>query len=209
MRKLLKPLLAAMILTTAMAMPAEAKRRGFGFVRMPTGETIVKVKDLPDTEVLRREDGKYIDLGYYFKATGGEWVGYVGSDSQYIKLDESQLKTLLALGGVSKLPPVPSRPASSAAGAGFTWIFVAIGALVILFKIFNTVMGVVRGGRRVVNSIRGSKPAAEVQFSPSASIDDRIAQAAAAYQSAATAQPAFGAARSSFGQAQAGSFGRR
>jgi hypothetical protein len=88
MRTSFKLALSAVMLATVFAAPADAKRRGgFGFFRMPSGEAVVLVKDLPNKPELRRDDGKYVDLGYHFTRTGGEWVGYVGSSTQYLALE--------------------------------------------------------------------------------------------------------------------------
>lgn len=76
-------------------------------------ETIVKVVDLPDIPPLQSEDGRYIDLGYKFNPTGGDWVGYIGSDDKYIRLDPKTLQAMLAIAGLKKAPPVPDRPAGS------------------------------------------------------------------------------------------------
>jgi hypothetical protein len=112
---------------------AEAKRFRLP-VRIPTGETVVMVRQLPDIEALHRTDGKYVDLGYHFTTTGGEWVGYVGSSDSYVPLDEAKLQALMSLSGLSKLPPVPARPAGSALGGGFYMLMLGVGAVVLLGK---------------------------------------------------------------------------
>jgi hypothetical protein len=136
---------------------AEAKRLRLP-IRIPTGETVVLVKDLPDIEALHRTDGKYVDLGYHFKTTGGEWVGYVGSSESYVPLDEAKLEALMTISGLGKLPPAPERPAGSAFGGGLYMLLLGVGALVLLGKALSFmkrgagsvlgVAGAVASGRR-------------------------------------------------------------
>jgi hypothetical protein len=90
---------------------------------IPTGETVIKVLDLPDIEMLHRKDGGYVDLGYHFSFLyGGQWVGYVGSSRKYVELDKDALEVLLLVGGVKELPPVPSRPSWSMFMTGFFYV---------------------------------------------------------------------------------------
>ena len=217
-------LVATLVLAATLAQPAEARRRGFGFFSIPSGETVVKVLDLPDTASLKRTDGAYVDLGYKFNTVGGEWVGYVGSSTTYLKLSETEIKMLLALGGKSSLPPVPARPAGSKAGSGFTIILVGLGILAILFKIFKSVIGLGSRATRAVKSA-GSMVAGEQQahqsFAMNAAmnaeiadrLDQRIAQAAASYSQGPSptqsASPYRAMPTQSFGQAPAPSFGKR
>jgi hypothetical protein len=119
----------------------------------------------------------------------------------------------MALGGLSKLPPEPKRPTSSAIGSGFTWLLVGIGVLAILFRIFKGMRMMVGGANRAVSALRERAEAPNASAF-NASIDDRIAQAAAAYNSGAATQPggfqsSYSAPRPSFGQASAPSFGKR
>jgi hypothetical protein len=112
-------------------------RRGFRFFSIPTGETIVMVKDLPNIPELRRPDGTYIDLGYHFKPfSKGEWVGYVGSSSSFLNFTETELQLLLKLGRLDKLPPVPQRPPTSELATYFLYFLIAAGAFG-LFKKFT------------------------------------------------------------------------
>ena len=122
---------------------AEARRRGGGFFVIPgiggSSGTIVKVLDLPDIEVLRREDGTYVDLGYLFhRGSGGQWIGYVGSSTSYLEMSETQIEALLLVAGVDKLPPVPERPA-----AGLWWVAILglallVGAAKLITKFART-----------------------------------------------------------------------
>ena len=109
----------ALLTATFLSDSAEARRRGFFLFPIPgTAEQLVKVKDLPDIPALRRKDGKYVDLGYKFnRFYGGEWVGYIDS-KRYLKLNDEQLKILLTLGGLRKLPPVPEKPGFFGSGSG-------------------------------------------------------------------------------------------
>lgn len=126
----------AFILCLLFPAAAEAKRG----IRIPFiggigGESLVKVLDLPNTPVLKLKGGGYIDLGYKFdRFSGGEWVGYVGSSSRYKKLNESQLKMLLRIAGVSELPPVPER---SFFGSAITWLLLIVGVGIIGMRVLG------------------------------------------------------------------------
>jgi len=67
MPRILFPAILAIGLFAVAATQAE-ERRGFrvpiGVPGLSGGETIQKVLDLPDVAVLKRSDGKYVDLGY-------------------------------------------------------------------------------------------------------------------------------------------------
>jgi len=118
---------------------AEARRK----LRMPVivplggggGSSLVRVLDLPDIDELRREDGRFVDLGYHFTGPqSGSWVGYVGAD-EFLSLDEEKLATLMRIGGLSELPPVPERPASNSGYVIFA--LVALGLVAKLFKMIG------------------------------------------------------------------------
>ena len=113
---------------------AEARRRGIP-IPIPglRGETLVLVQELPRIPLLQRKDGTYIDLGYKFNSfSGGEWVGYVGSDSEYLTIAEPQLKLILLLAGMTDFPAVPDRPWS---WGGIFWLVVGgIAVISILSK---------------------------------------------------------------------------
>ncbi|MBC8036883.1 MAG: hypothetical protein H7X89_06670 [Rhizobiales bacterium] len=117
------------------------------------GESLVLVKDLPDIEALHRPDGKYVDLGYKFnRLSGGEWVGHIGSTKTYLPLTETQLNMLITIGGLDKLPPVPSRPLSS-------FLFIGLfcfGVLVILLGLVRRLMRFAGGSRTRVSSAANS-----------------------------------------------------
>lgn len=141
-RAFIVQLIAAVLIVTA-ASDAGARRR----IRMPFivgggAESIVKVVDLPDIPILKRKDGKYVDLGYrHFSTGGGEWVGYVGSSGRHLHLTPPMLKGLMVIGGLDKLPPPPKRSAASTAMGSLWWVLLGVGALAIFWK----VLGMVRG----------------------------------------------------------------
>jgi hypothetical protein len=213
-------LVATLVLAATMAQPAEARRRGFGFFSIPSGETVVKVMDLPNVASLKRTDGSFVDLGYKFNTVGGEWVGYVGSNSTYLKLSETEIKMLLLLGGKSGLPPIPDRPAGSKAGSGLTLLLGGLGILAVLFKIFKTVMGLGSKASRALQSV-GQQTVSQQQVDHSTALnaaladrlDQRIAQAAAVYSNGPSPQqystPYSTSGNPSFGKAPAPSFGKR
>lgn len=89
----------------------EARRRGGVPIPIPglRGEVLVKVLDLPRTPDFVR-DGKQINLGYkFYSTTGGEWVGHIGSDREYLSFKPGGLELVLGQAGL-QLPPVPQRP---------------------------------------------------------------------------------------------------
>jgi hypothetical protein len=92
-------LAAAMVV--ASAVPAEA-----GIPIPCTGESIVKVRDIPNAP--RAKNGHRVALGYKFKGCfDGEWVGYIGSRRQYIRLSKRRQLQLIMLAGYKRLPPPP------------------------------------------------------------------------------------------------------
>lgn len=71
---------------------------------------IAKVVDLPDVAEFAREDGSYVDLGWRFVGeTGGEWVGYIGSDADYLTISPDQLTAIMQIAGIASLPEPPTR----------------------------------------------------------------------------------------------------
>ena len=92
---------------------AQARRIRFPIAIPGLGasQTLVKVLTLPRAPEFRRDDGTYIDLGYLWDTDGtGEWVGYIGTGSQYLKLKPDMMPVLLAAANLQTLPPVPERP---------------------------------------------------------------------------------------------------
>lgn len=102
-----------------------------------TGESIVKVLDVPATKGLsipanRDMDIKVIDLGYKFKGClGGEWVGYIGSSRRYLPLTPSALKSLLELAGRKEPPPVPTM-LTHPSGNMANWFWLVMLGLVVV-----------------------------------------------------------------------------
>jgi hypothetical protein len=78
-----------------------------------TNAQIVKVLDLPDVPMLKREDGRYVDLGYKWgTSSDGQWVGYIGSSTSYVPLTKELRATLMMVGALKEMPPAPKRPRS-------------------------------------------------------------------------------------------------
>jgi hypothetical protein len=95
-----------------------------------TGETLVKVLDIPQSETVI---GRRIDLGYKFTGcSGGEWIGYIGSSSSYLPLKPEMLSALLMLAGRDAPPPVPNRLTSG--GYGWFWPLALLLGLFVLLK---------------------------------------------------------------------------
>jgi hypothetical protein len=83
-------------------------------------EALVKVMDLPRVSEFRRGNGTYLDLGYHWKADGtGEWVGHIGSDTEFLVLKPDMFPVLLVAAHLDEFPPVPERPV---APAGMAWL---------------------------------------------------------------------------------------
>ncbi len=112
----------ALMMTVVLPTDADAKRRIRVFGGSTGGSaTIVKVLELPDTAALKHRSGAYIDRGYMWRrGSEGTWIGYLGSDSRYLSLTPEGLEGLLAVAGVSELPPVPEKPKS------YFWVFLLI-----------------------------------------------------------------------------------
>lgn len=172
----MKPFIAALIglmAITALADDAEARRRfklfGGGssarsqdygskrslpiIVPIPGASSgnIVKVRDLPDTPLFQRPDGRYVDLGYRFTSgDAGEWVGYVGSSSKYLPLSESALKGMMMVAGMSELPPPPKRGSS---GGGGLMMLLGIAGLVGFFVVKKIVFGAARTATRATSAV--------------------------------------------------------
>lgn len=131
-------LLVAVILL-ASATQAEA-RRGRGIpIPIPglRGETLIKVLELPRIAMLKRSDGQYVDLGYKFYSwSGGDWIGYIGSESEYLPMTPEKLQVLMVVAGLKELPPIPDRP------WGFSeWLWIGIGGLVLSGVLFKKLAG--------------------------------------------------------------------
>ena len=128
--------LAVIAFLTLMPLEAEARRKVGIPIPIPglRGETIVKVLDLPKIPELRRKDGRFIDLGYKFNSwSGGDWIGYLGSDREFLPLQPEGLQAIMTVANLRELPDVPDRPWGF---AEFLWILIGLviaGGLVVNF----------------------------------------------------------------------------
>ena len=125
----------AFLIVSMLPFDAANAKGGRGRIGLPIpipglrGETLVKVLEMPRIQELRRPDGQYVDLGYKFNSwSGGDWVGYIGSDSEYLTLNPGDLEAMLALAGHAEPPAVPNRPW----GLG-ELLWIGIGLLVLAF----------------------------------------------------------------------------
>lgn len=72
-------------------------------------QPVVKVLDLPDSETLRLNDTTFVDLGWrQTDEKGGEWVGHIGSDTEYVPLNAEQITGMLKEAQLKSLPPPPA-----------------------------------------------------------------------------------------------------
>lgn len=133
-----------------------------------SGHRIVKVLDLPDTPELRREDGIYVDLGYYYhRLWGGEWVGYIGSPKLFVPMEEDTLKALMIAGHIDSIPLVPERPLMFDRVIVYGMILLVLGAS--LFQKFFRGKGTAKSKRP--NTSRKNRDECEVDWD---SVDARI-----------------------------------
>lgn len=165
-------LLSAVGAVALTAGQAEARRMRLPiFIPGVGGDTLVKVKDLPDRAPFISRDGKFIDLGYRFKSYGGgEWIGYIGSSRSYLPLKPGGAEMLAFAAGMTQLPPVPSRPA----GSWLWFVLFVIGALVIARKVFGKIFGRATGGREADAAEAGLKAAAEQRLREDAALAARL-----------------------------------
>ncbi len=110
MRRCLAIVLAVLGFMALGSAPADARK-----IAIPcTGESIIKVLDIPATAGMTVPANKHmrdkrLDLGYKFKyCFSGEWVGHIGSDTQYVRLDAARLKMLVMAAGLKEPPSEPS-----------------------------------------------------------------------------------------------------
>ena len=217
MTKLLFSVFAAIFMLVMFSNEAAARRVRIPILIPGASESLVKVLEFPNIPALKRKDGKYIDLGYKFnKYSGGEWIGYIGSSTKFLTLNKAQLTMLLSIAGVDKLPPVPSRAASSGSSWGFGLGFLAILGFFIMGK--RILVGTARlFGRRGKAEQPARKYREPVEEQPDfANFDDAIAarlearetQSAMPQRPSTFANPA--ASNAGFGQrTPAASFGQR
>jgi hypothetical protein len=105
---------------------------------------VVKVADLPNAADFQREDGSYVDLGWRFLGeTDGEWVGYIGSDHDYLTVSPEQLTAIMQIAGIETLPDPPRRISQSvrddsgdhSASGSALWALLQIAAFVFLLRV--------------------------------------------------------------------------
>ena len=133
-------LLMAVIILTVLAMPVRAAAGLFSY----GGEQIIRVQDFPDTEEFEYSRGRYIDAGYVYKQVSilfipvwnydGRWVGYVGSDEEYLNLEKEELDQMAKEANIS-LPATPGLPFWEAIGGKL--LFSLIILLYFGWKIFS------------------------------------------------------------------------
>jgi hypothetical protein len=130
MKTILKTMLLAVILLTALSAQAEAAPVLFG-----RSEKIIKVADFPDTDNFELSRGQYVDAGYVYKQVSvffipvwnydGRWAGYVGKDDTYLQLTKSDLDEMAAAASV-KLPDSPSLPIWQSVGGKLVFAFILL-----------------------------------------------------------------------------------
>jgi hypothetical protein len=76
----------------------------------PFRETVELVVDLPDVpQLIIPNLGRHVDLGYLHTAEGGKWVARVDR-KQYFELTPYLRDTMLQIGRMRELPPIPATP---------------------------------------------------------------------------------------------------
>ncbi len=142
---------------------------------------VVKVVDLPDVADFQRDDGSYVDLGWRFLGeTTGEWVGYIGSDIDYLTVLPEQLTAIMQIAGITQLPEPPKRlgqsvKESSGDHAKFgsaLWMLLLAAASVFIMRV---------GRRRLLpdDQIGEAKGAAELAADWMTTAESRMAPAGA------------------------------
>lgn len=132
---------------------------------------IVKVMELPDVPMLRRNDGAYVDLGYRWGDAGlSEWIGYIGSDSEYVPLTPALRETVMMAAGIEQMPQPPQRPVSMSFNFN-PWPFVIVlGVAFALWKAFSAM-------RLVVGEVRQPTEEVEKGTGPQFKIIEAVAPA--------------------------------
>lgn len=70
---------------------------------------VIKVLELPNSEALRLSENAFVDLGWRRNAdNSGEWVGYIGSETEYVPLNAEQIAGVLKEAQLKSLPPPPT-----------------------------------------------------------------------------------------------------
>jgi hypothetical protein len=98
-------------------------------------EKIIKVMDFPDNFQFKADSGEYVDAGYIYKQAtiffipvwnyDGRWVGYIGSDTNYLQLNRSDLEEI-AKSADLKLPESPSLPFWDSIGGKLLFILISL-----------------------------------------------------------------------------------
>lgn len=99
------------------------------------GEKIIKVMDLPDEEWLQTPNGEYVDAGYIYKQVtilfmpvwnyDGRWIGYIGSEDEYVPLEDGELLEIVELAGL-ELPDSPSLPFWDTVGGKILFVLLVL-----------------------------------------------------------------------------------
>lgn len=147
-------------LAVLLASPAAAQSSDLpsNLTALAPGESLVVVRELPRVDRLRLPSGAYLDLGFKFGVSDdGEWVGYAGSSTSYVRLDQVQLEHLLEAGGLAELPPRPAAetPAGvSSPGSSLLNIIVVLAAVAAaLIALRRTITRLVSGASRHDSSV--------------------------------------------------------
>ncbi len=119
------------LLILFLAAPADAAPVLFGW----GGEKIIKVMDFPDDLPFKTPTGEFVDAGYRYQQVtiffipvwnyNGKWCGYVGSDNQYVDLDEETLSGVAMVAGLV-LPEKPSLPLWDSVGGKVVVLLVVL-----------------------------------------------------------------------------------
>ncbi len=189
----------AVFMTALLTQEANARRTRIPMPFPYLSETIVKVADLPDIAPLKRKDGNYIDLGYKFNMTsGGEWVGYFGSSSTFVPLTKAQLDTLMLVGGMTKLPPVPSRPWINDSPAG--WVFKVLFGLLALAMLKKLLFRKSKSTGYQRKNVPTNEDAINAAIATAKAETAQVTATPTSYSGAPAANATFGRAAPSFGQ---------
>ncbi|MDH3743262.1 MAG: hypothetical protein OER56_16855 [Hyphomicrobiales bacterium] len=169
MKTFSKLVLFVLLLVFSSAELAIAKKGRPGLISVPAKDPVVKVIELPDTEELKFEDGVYIDIGYlHHSSSTGEWVGYLGSGTQYLSLSEDRLKQLMQAGNVAKLPPPPSYNVGLLDKYGVYLLI--LGAILILASLKTLISAVLRSRDEVAPEPEPEDPTRSLEVAMAAAV---------------------------------------
>jgi hypothetical protein len=153
-----------------------------------TSDKIVKVADLPKTDVFALPGGQQIGLAWLYEGCfSGKWVGHVGVSDRYVTWKDDMLAEVAAMSGMKALPSAPGLFWGMRNAPGQFWVeWMSIVLLAIV----------------AVSKLLGAKAApTAVDQQPSAPAADVAAPALPAYDAALTAAIA---ARAKVGDARTG-----